>query len=86
MIASEYGYTLEQFGLMTEREIQIALNRIAKRTDNKHRLYASMLGHTTNQAKQSKYSKEKPYMSEQHKRAMKDALKNKFGGQLNGKI
>jgi hypothetical protein len=44
IIASEYGYTLEQFGQMTVREVFVCMSNISKRKNNDLVIQAKLHG------------------------------------------
>jgi len=52
MIASEYGFTLEQFGNMTTREVFMCCKKISERLHRDFKINASIHGATISEEKE----------------------------------
>jgi len=83
LIASEYGYTINQFKQMTTREIQFSLDNIFKRKGEERKFKLSLFGYQVKDNNNIK--KEKPFMTKEHKDAMIQSINKRFGECKNGR-
>lgn len=80
MLSSEYGYTFEQFGNLTTRQIHIALKNISSRKENDIRLQAKL--HGAEYKEREKVASFTKNQDEELVRQMERIKKEKFGNAI----